>query len=110
MWVVSTPNNPNDRLQGNSGTARLETSRRNAFDQRQFLLREVERVEIRIGVVHRWTRDHPEYKAASAYIKVQDYRKALDRVEFLIVQRLFELEKLNLSGTGTVSKASVVHA
>lgn len=90
-WIISTPNNPNLRLQGNSGTAKLETRRRNAFEQRQNLLFEIEQVELRMGVGQRWTADAPEYKAASAYILIRDYRKALDRVEFLIVQRLLNL-------------------
>ncbi|KAG8939000.1 hypothetical protein FRC04_007139 [Tulasnella sp. 424] len=100
MWIISTPTNPNIQVQGSSGTAKLETSRRNAFEQRQSLLEEIKRVEVRMGIVRRWTNSDDEYQAASAHVKIRDYRKALDRVELLIVQRLFELEKLNLSGTG----------
>lgn len=100
-WVLSTPDELNLQSQGTSGTRKLETRRRNAFEQRHNVLLEIERIELRMGVVQRWSAEHEQYKAASSYIKIRDYRKALDRVELLIVQRLFELEKLNLSGTGT---------
>ena len=34
-------------------------------------------------------------------MEVRDYQKALDKLEGLVVQRLFELTKMGLAGTGT---------
>jgi len=34
------------------------------------------------------------------YLAIRDYQKALDKLEGLVVQRLFELAKMGLSGTG----------
>jgi len=37
---------------------------------------------------------------ALEYVEIRDYRLALDKVEGLVVQCLFEMEKLKISGTG----------
>jgi hypothetical protein len=41
-----------------------------------------------------------KWKSAVAYMEVRDYQKALDKVEGLVVQRLFELTKMGLASTG----------
>lgn len=47
-----------------------------------------------------WTADFPEYIRIQEYIKNKKYLRAVDTLEALVVQRLFELTKLNHSGTG----------
>lgn len=49
----------------------------------------------------RWSPDHPCRKAVAEFMNQRDYHQALDDVERLVVMRLFELTKLNQSGTGT---------
>jgi len=50
--------------------------------------------------VHRWQESSPEYQTAKDEMAHQMYRKTLNDLERLVVQRLFELSKLNMSGTG----------
>lgn len=51
-------------------------------------------------VTERWLPASSEWKEAAAYMEVRDYQKALDKLEGLIVQHLFELTKMCLVGTG----------
>lgn len=48
----------------------------------------------------RWTRDSEEWRKAKETVDTAKYRRALDRLEGLIVARIFELSKMNVAGTG----------
>ncbi|KAJ6521710.1 hypothetical protein B0H19DRAFT_973878 [Mycena capillaripes] len=50
------------------------------------------------GIEVRWTRDSTEYKEGFVVTTERKYRMALMEVERLVVQRLFELTKLGMSG------------
>lgn len=54
------------------------------------------------GITVRWTPDSPEYQAGVVLTTERRYRKALTDVERLVVQRLFELTKLGMSGLGAL--------
>lgn len=73
--------------------------------------KEVKRAEVKlktvearleIGIEDRWTKDDDEYRTAEGMRRTLDYQKALDKLERLIIQRLFELEKSRMRGTGTL--------
>ena len=49
---------------------------------------------------HRWQDSSPDYQTVKAELAHRQYCKVLDELEHLVVQRLFELSKLNMSGTG----------
>lgn len=49
--------------------------------------------------IDRWTEEDPDYQAALKYQRERQYRLALDKVERLVVQRLFELQKCHIRGT-----------
>lgn len=51
--------------------------------------------------INRWTKECDDYKTALTLLTERRYCKALDNLERLIVQRLFELTKLGMSGLGT---------
>ena len=53
-----------------------------------------------MGISKRWTPDTPEYVETARYIHERRYHQALNRLQRLVVQRLFELHRLNLSGIG----------
>ncbi|OCH84166.1 hypothetical protein OBBRIDRAFT_815570 [Obba rivulosa] len=42
----------------------------------------------------------PDYMATLKYVAMRDYHHALDNLQWLVIQRLFELYNLNLSQTG----------
>ncbi|KAJ7679874.1 hypothetical protein B0H14DRAFT_3681713 [Mycena olivaceomarginata] len=51
-------------------------------------------------IVERWTTSSEEYQAALGLMNERKYRTALAELERLVVSRLFELTKLNMSGVG----------
>ena len=63
--------------------------------------RTVRDLELRLGIEHTWTEDNPCYVEASQYLRRREFHNALDRVQQLVVQRLFELSKANIAGMGT---------
>jgi len=58
-------------------------------------------IEEELEIEIRWEPGSPEYQNALILLKERKYRRALDRLERLIVQRLFELTKLGMSSVGT---------
>lgn len=79
---------------------RLHTVKLGAFENLEQLRAMVSAMEALHGIDERWTPESAQWKAAVAYIKIRDYQKALDKLEGLVVQRLFELTKMGLAGTG----------
>lgn len=59
-------------------------------------------MENRMDIAMRWLPTDPEYIAVIVASGERTYRRALDEIEQLIVQRLFELAKLNLMSTGKI--------
>jgi hypothetical protein len=60
----------------------------------------VMRIGDQLGLQEEWKKESPEYKAVKEGMVMQGYQLALDELEQLVVQRLFELAKLNMTGTG----------
>jgi hypothetical protein len=60
----------------------------------------VTQLEEQLQIQDRWDKDSPDYQAAEEEMAHRRYRLALDELERLVVQRLFELSKLNMTGTG----------
>lgn len=58
-------------------------------------------LEANLGIVETWTPESADYIHTQTYVKNRKYLRAIDALEALVVQRLFELTKLNHSGTGT---------
>jgi len=50
--------------------------------------------------MEQWTADSPEYLQVTEFVQRHKYLRAVDTLEALVVQRLFELTKMNHSGTG----------
>ena len=85
-----------------SATNRLESERRKARDRLEVVQNDVIAMEMRLGISRRWEPSDPEYREALKYMQDRKYHKALDTIHQLVVQRLFELHRMNLSGTGNV--------
>jgi len=58
------------------------------------------RYEEEHSIEHRWERDSDAYKATETLLVERSYRRAVDNLERLVVQRLFELTKLGMNGVG----------
>jgi hypothetical protein len=83
-----------------SRTRRLESERRYRQERQDRLLRQVLELEVQMGIDKRWTPDTPEYIETARYVHDRRYHQALNNLQRLVIQRLFELHRLNLSGIG----------
>lgn len=81
-------------------TASIETARRHALEKRDKILDQVHALETRYKLAKRWKKDSVEWKEAAGLSSMHSYQKALDKLEGLVVARLFELTKMNMSQTG----------
>lgn len=57
-------------------------------------------MEVKMGIETRWQPTDPQYVDTIKYMALRKYHRALDHLQKLVIQRLFELNKLNISGTG----------
>jgi hypothetical protein len=78
----------------------FEAKRHSAFRNFNLALHAVDDLEIKLGITERWTAMNEKYQHALTKLNHQCFIKAVDTLEGLVVQRLFELSKANLSGTG----------
>jgi hypothetical protein len=78
----------------------METKRRHALETRDNDLAVVQSLELKMGVEHRWTPSLPEWSAAADLVGKRRYQRCLDELEGLVVSRMFELTKMNMSQTG----------
>jgi len=83
-----------------SATRRLETARCAATDELCVAIRAVADLEAKLNIERTWTEDDPEYREVEKYLRHQEFHRALDRVQQLVVQRLFEMSKANIAGMG----------
>jgi hypothetical protein len=83
-----------------STTRKLETDRRLALELRESCLRQIIEMEVRMGIEKRWDPLSPEYLEMLGYLSVRKYQRALEELQRLAIQRLFELHRMNISATG----------
>lgn len=83
-----------------STTRRLETERRYALELRENCLKQVIDMEVGMGIDKRWDPSSPEYLETLGYLSTRKYQRALEELQRLVIQRLFELHKMNISATG----------
>ncbi|KAJ3794622.1 hypothetical protein GGU11DRAFT_879728 [Lentinula aff. detonsa] len=88
--------------QDGDGLFLTERQMANAQEMEAKLLLDVQSFEERLELRRdqRWVNGSEEWKQAAELVSTAKYRKALDRLEGLIVARIFELSKMNLAGTG----------
>lgn len=60
-------------------------------------------------ITRRWEVTDDKYIEMTKYIAARRYHRALDELQRLVVQRLFELHKLNLAQTGLFLYLILVH-
>ncbi|KAJ7820326.1 hypothetical protein B0H14DRAFT_3089255 [Mycena olivaceomarginata] len=75
-------------------------ARRHAREKVDRDLEAVQELEEKLGISDRWTSESPQWTATVQQVKQKKYQKALDAVELLVVERIFELTKINQSQTG----------
>jgi hypothetical protein len=80
-------------------TLHLETARHTAKAELLLSIRSVSDYKEKLHISATWSTDHPEYCAAETYMHLQDFCHTLDKLQQLVVLRLFELSKANMAGT-----------
>ena len=83
-----------------SATRRLESERHDLKDRIQRLNIELFQMEKSMNIHNCWELGDHQYQQAVKYIATRHYQQALGRLQCLVIQRLFELQKMNLSHTG----------
>ena len=97
VWQILTPEHPAAPASGNSH----ETKHCHTLENRDKDLLVLQDLEVMLGIVDRWVPECPEWKAAALMVGKRRYQRCLDDLESLIVSRMFELTKMNISQTGT---------
>ena len=57
-------------------------------------------LEVRMDIVTRWDPKDDKWKEAAVMVGKRRYQRCLDALEGLVVARMFELTKMNMSQTG----------
>ena len=99
VWTNLTANTINKR----DPTRALETTRRHAIESHEKDLRAVQLIEKQLNVTSRWLPGSEEWKAAAEKVSVRQYQHCLDTLEGLVVARMFELTRMNMSQTGKLA-------
>ncbi|KAG1730167.1 hypothetical protein EDD22DRAFT_1011782 [Suillus occidentalis] len=73
-------------------------------------LRFVQELECKLSITHRWTPEDPDWQSAGCLVANRKYQRALDTLEGLVVARIFELTKMNRSGTGYKMRKHIAKA
>ncbi|KIK21581.1 hypothetical protein PISMIDRAFT_12206 [Pisolithus microcarpus 441] len=99
-WTVVTAQTAAPIWSDSSVTRKRETMRRHAQENYKKDLKAVQELEGRLGITRHWVPGDEEWQAASRLVTNRKYQRALDNVEQLVVLQIFELSKMNQSGTG----------
>lgn len=73
------------------------------MEKRDRLLDQVQMLEVRLGIMSRWKPGDPEWIAMKKLVSLATYQSSLDKLEALIVSRMFELTRMNMSRTGILN-------
>ncbi|KAF8170782.1 hypothetical protein BJ912DRAFT_860927 [Pholiota molesta] len=117
-FLVSTPTEYGDSTANPSlmyssdlsKTRLLETERRYADERRASIHRELVEMEVKMEITTRWHASMPEYIEARQYMSRRKYEKAVDALQKLVVQRLFELQRMNQSQNGYQMRTHIAKA
>ncbi|KAJ7473405.1 hypothetical protein FB451DRAFT_1035558 [Mycena latifolia] len=92
------------------GIAKAELARRHGKEKADKDLEAVHGLERQLLIVVRWTTASPKWIETVVEIKKCKYQLALDELELLIVERIFELTKMNESQTGYKMRKHIAKA
>ncbi|KAG6875347.1 hypothetical protein C0992_004219, partial [Termitomyces sp. T32_za158] len=100
-WHAFDPHAPTT-FSKTSGKRRYkpDTQVRHAQEAVDNALNAVHGVEMQMEISERWTPDSEQWKTAAVMTGQRQYQRCLDELESLVVSRMFELTKMNMSQTG----------
>ncbi|KAG1892237.1 hypothetical protein F4604DRAFT_1875645 [Suillus subluteus] len=81
--------------------ARAREAERHAAHRKLVLeMNVVDDIERHMGITERWQPQDTKYQEGLAYLTNRQFIRAIEQLQGLVVQRLFELAKANIAGTG----------
>ncbi|KAJ7794775.1 hypothetical protein B0H14DRAFT_2392274 [Mycena olivaceomarginata] len=92
------------------GVSGKDRARHHAQEKMEKDLDRVQELEETLGIVERWTTESPKWTVTVEDIKRRKYNIALNALELLIVERIFELTKMNQSQTGYKMRKHIAKA
>ncbi|KAJ7456352.1 hypothetical protein B0H11DRAFT_1739295 [Mycena galericulata] len=81
-------------------TKSTKVAQRHAREGYEHALAEVEESENKMEILVRWMQDNKEWDEAAELLNTRHYRLCINELEALVLKRMFELTKMNMSGTG----------
>lgn len=96
VWSNLTP----ETIDRRDATRAVETVRRHAIEMHDKDLTAVHLMEKRLNISDRWMPESGEWKAAAERVSMRQFQRCLDSLEGLVVARMFELTRMNMSQTG----------
>ena len=78
---------------------RMESAKVQGLDSVLTLQSVARMLEQKLGIQARWTPNNDEWKRVDKSWAEREFDKAVDRLEGLVISRIFELEKMNQAGT-----------
>ena len=90
-------------------TQSIETERRHALEEYEKDLKVVQDLEKKLNISVRWEPGSDDWVRTGKLVTMRKYQRALDRLEGLIVARMFELTKMNMLQTGESRNSSLIH-
>ena len=101
-WVSQDPNSfyqgPGSYSGDASATRRLESANTRGLDSVLTLQTAARNLEAKLDITTRWTPDSDDWKRVDKSWQQREFDKAVDRLEGLVISRIFELEKMNQAG------------
>ncbi|KAJ7284754.1 hypothetical protein C8J57DRAFT_1432084 [Mycena rebaudengoi] len=88
-----------DEVFGETSTA-SKTARRHAQEGYDKAVDAIQEAETRLSIENRWTCSNPLWLEAETLVNRQKYHKCVNKLEELVLKRMFELMKMNMSQTG----------
>ncbi|KAG2117688.1 hypothetical protein BD769DRAFT_1629740 [Suillus cothurnatus] len=93
-----------------SNTRISENTRRHALEDYERNLKLVQALEHNLGINNCWVPEDGEWQKVGRLVANRKYQCALDRLEGLVVARIFELAKMNRAGTGYKLRKHIARA
>jgi hypothetical protein len=95
-WVNITP----DPVPTRDMTQSRETLCRHALEAWDRNIQVVQDLEVKLNLTERWEPGCPKWLSTAKLVSLWWYQCCLDSLEGLVVARMFELTKMNMSQTG----------
>ncbi|KAL1741795.1 hypothetical protein HDZ31DRAFT_44648, partial [Schizophyllum fasciatum] len=108
--LVQYPINSGKLSKEAEAAARAKEAERQALQHRLYAcMGAADDTERLAGITERWKPADEQYRTALRYVQTRGFKRVVNKLEGLVVQRLTELGKANLAGTGYKLRQHISH-